>query len=126
MRDDVVTRMDEQDLRRYVRVVLENFGEPMTAKKWLMSKKLLQKIDNGPYHSMPVDELSPDELEAAEVLAMNRMLRRMPADRRFPERFVLTSTGSHKTGTFAVDKLHDEEGDIRRARRAGTLKTTKW
>jgi hypothetical protein len=95
--------MDEQGLREYVRTVLDEELEPRAS-----AKQILQMIDNGPYHSMPVDELTPDELEAAETLAMRGQLRRMPADRRFPERFVLTAGGSHATDTFASDTLRSE------------------
>ena len=101
--------MDEQVLRKYVRTILEGaMSESMT------DKQLLQKVDNGPFHSMPIDELSPEEVEAAETLTMRGLLRRMPATNRFPERFVLTAGGSHATGTFASDTLHDEKPRRRR------------
>jgi len=89
-------------------------------------KALLQKVDDGPYHSMPVDELSADELAMLDVAARSGLVRRMPANARFPERFVLTGGGSHETGTFDMDTLHDERGEIRRARRDGTLKSKRW
>ena len=83
-------------------------------------------IDDGPYHSMPVDQLTPEEVKVASVLVTRGLLRRMPADRRMPERFVLTGAGSHGTKTFDHDTLHDEKPEIRSARRDGTLKTKKW
>jgi hypothetical protein len=114
--------MDEKTIRSYVRLVLERAvgGPGMTGKQFL------QMIDDGPYHSMPVAELTPEEVEAAEKLVMRNLLRRMPANGRMPERFVLTSSGSHGTDTFAGDTLRDETPGIRSARRAGTLKTKKW
>jgi len=107
--------MDEQKLRGYVRLVLERSMISPSDEK-----QLLQAIDDGPYHSMPVDQLGPDELEAAEALATKGLLRRMPADRRMPERFVLTGGGSHKTGTFAMDE------PLPRRRIASRPATKKW
>lgn len=45
---------------------------------------------------------------------------------RYPERYVVTSGGSHVAGTFKGDTFHDERPQIRAARRDGTLKTKKW
>jgi hypothetical protein len=90
------------------------------------AKMVLQKIDAGPYHMLPVDELDPRELDMAEMLAMRGLVKRLPANARFPERFVLSAGGSHATGTFDSDTLRDEEGQIRRARRQGTMKSLKW
>lgn len=113
--------MKEHALREYVRAVLtEKFDLGAGAKM------VLQKIDDGPYHMLPVDELDDRELDMAEMLAMRGLVKRLPANARFPERFVLSAGGSHATGTFDSDTLHDERGKIMRARRAGTLKTTEW
>ncbi len=116
--------MNEKELRSYVRSVLtEDMGPGPQADSTV---SLLQRVDDGPYHMLPVDELEGDELNAAETLVMRGLLRRLPASARFPERFVVTAGGSHKTGTFAMDTFHDEKPEIRRARRNGTLKGTKW
>lgn len=89
-------------------------------------KALLQRVDDGPYHMLPVDEFSPDEMQMLDVAVRAGLVKRLPANARFPERFVLSGGGSHATGTFDMDTLHDERGEIRAARRAGTLKSKKW
>lgn len=113
--------MNEKDLRAFVRAVLT---ERMDVGPG--AKMVLQKVDDGPYHMLPVDELDARELDMAEMLVMRGLLKRLPANARFPERFVQSSAGSHAAGSFDMDKLHDERGDINRARRRGTLKFMKW
>lgn len=114
--------MNERELRAYVRSILtEDVGvqaDPTVA--------LLQKIDDGPYHMTPVDALEDDELDAADKLVSRGYLKFLPASGRFPDRLVVTGGGSHKTGTFDMDTLHDEKPEIRRAQRNGTLKGMKW
>jgi len=84
-------------------------------------KELLLKIDNSPYHMLPIDELeSDDEIDAVDRLAQMGLVRLMPADARFPERVVLTSGGSHATGTFDWDTLRDE-----RPRHRGGMRLNK-
>jgi len=146
--------MNEQALRKFVRLVLERAMSPVS------EKEVLLKINRGPGGSIPVDQLSPEEVEAAETLVMRGMLRRVPAGHgvstqdgqkgfygdhmavtggrnvstpvdpknahRYPERYVVTSGGSHGTDTFKHDTFHDEKPAIRQARRDGTLKTKKW
>ena len=72
-----------------------------------VAKELLLKIDNGPYHALPVTELSDEdgELDVADALVGKGWLRRVPASKRFPEHFVLTSLGSHAIGTFKFSRL---------------------
>lgn len=113
--------MKDEALRQLVRsILLERYDADLS------TKRLLQKIDDGPYHMLPVDELESHELEAAEVLAMRGLVKRLPANRRFPERFVVEPTGNHVKGDFDMDTLHDERGRIYKARRQGTLKSQKW
>ncbi len=141
--------MNEQTLRKYVRLVLERAMGATT------EDQVMLKINKGPGGSMPVDQLSPDEVEAAETLVMRGMLRRVPAGHgvstqggtmgrrgdhmavtggrnapspvdppiahRYPERYVVTSGGSHGVNTF-IDTMHADREVTRRARRDGTLK----
>ena len=113
--------MDERALRKLVRLVLED-----VTRSSVTTKQFLQMVDNGPFHSMDVSKMTPEEVETAEVLCMRGLLRRMRANGHLPERFVLTSGGSHTTDTFVMDTFHDEEPSIRAARRTGTLKTKMW
>ncbi len=113
--------MNEKILREAIRAILAEKTELA-----LNTKALLQKIDDGPYHMTPVDELEGDEREAAEVLVMRGLLKHLPANSRFPERYVVSAAGSHATGTFDMDTFHDERPEIRRAQRNGTIKTKKW
>lgn len=123
-------------------------------------EQLMLKINRGDGGALPVDMLSPDEIEVAETLVMRGLLKHVPAGHgvstqggtmgqrgdhmavtggrnaatpvdpsvahRYPERYVVTAGGSHATDTFKMDTLSDERGEIRRARRAGTLKDKKW
>ncbi len=132
--DDVVTRMDERALRKYVRTVLEHAMGGVTADQ------LLLKINKGFGGSVPVDQLSPEELDAADELEGRGLLRHVPAGHgvstqggskgmygdsmavtggrnvatpvdpsvahRYPERYVVTSGGSHAVGTFKTASLH--------------------
>lgn len=101
--------MDERKLRGLIRVILEHAG----ASPYFL-KQVLQKVDDGPYHMLPADELEDDELSAAEALVMRGRLKRLPATERFPERFVLSSAGSHETGTFDMDTWSEERPRRRR------------
>ncbi len=146
--------MDEQGLRKYVRLVLEHGMTPVT------ERDLLMKINRGPGGSIPVSELAPEEIKVADKLVTRGLLRHVPAGHgvstqggqkgfygdhmavtggrneptpvdlksahRYPERYVVTSGGSHGTDTFKHDTFHDERNAIRAARRDGTLKTKKW
>lgn len=146
--------MDEQALRKYVRLVLER-SMGVTSED-----QVLQKINRGNGGSLPVGELSPEETVVADDMVKRGLLRRVGAGQgvstqggtmgrrgdhmavtggrnvagpvdpsaahRYPERYVVTSGGSHAAGTFASDTFHDEKPEIRRARRDGTLKTKKW
>lgn len=56
-----------------MRLVLERAMSPVS------EKEVLLKINRGPGGSIPVDQLSPEEVEAAETLVMRGMLRRVPA-----------------------------------------------
>lgn len=89
-------------------------------------KALLQRIDDGPYHMMPVDEFTVDELRMLAVAQRAGLIKHLPASARFPERFVLSSGGSHATDTFDMNTYHDEKPLIRQARRGGYLKGMKW
>jgi hypothetical protein len=113
--------MKEEALRQLVRAIISERADIGAG-----AKMVLQKIDDGPYHMLPVDELDARELDMAEMLAMRGLVKRLPANARFPERFVLSSGGSHATGTFDGDTLHDERGQIYKARRQGTLKSLKF
>lgn len=104
--------MKDNVLREYVRAVL---SERQDANS--VAKSVLQKIDDGPYHMLPVDELDDLELDVAETLVMKGLVKRLPANRRFPERFVLTAGGSHATGTFDMDTLSQERSRSRRPNR---------
>jgi hypothetical protein len=68
-------------------------------------RKLLLKIDSGDYHMAPVVNLSAIEIEDAEQLSMMGLLKHLPRSDRFPERFVLTPTGSHAIDTFKFSTL---------------------
>lgn len=83
-------------------------------------ERLLLKIDNGPYHMMPLDELESDEeIDDADHLAELGLVKLLPADDRFPDRLVLTGAGSHAIGTFDFDTLRDERHKRGRAPKAG-------
>lgn len=66
---------------------------------------LMQRVEAGDYHMLPVDQVTdPKELDVLETLVMKGMLRRLLAkpgsEKLFPERWVVTSGGSHSLGTF--------------------------
>lgn len=63
--------------------------------------KLLQRVDNGPFHARTVRSLSRrDRARALDLLELG-WLRRMPKRGRWPARYVVTASGSHALGTFA-------------------------
>ena len=87
---------------------LDPFGPAMT---------FLKKVDASDYHMVPMDSLTDNEVLSAERLVSQRLLRPMPADARFPDRYVVTSGGSHALQTFVGDTYHDEK---KRRRRTGS------
>ena len=126
--------MDERDLRKYVRLVLERVMAPLS------DDEVLLKINRGPGGSIPADQLSPEEKRAADDMVKRGLLRLLPAGHgvstqggrrgmygdqmavtggrnvptpvdpkiahRYPERYVVTSGGSHAVGTFKTASLH--------------------
>lgn len=66
----------------------------------LEHRRVLARIDRGFGHAMPVSRLTSRQLRVAERLAASGVLARMPARGRWPERYVVTSRGSHAWGTF--------------------------
>ena len=126
--------MDERDLRKYVRLVLERALAPLS------DDDVLLKINRGPGGSIPSDQLSPEEKRVADNMVKRGLLRLVPAGHgvstvggqkgfygdqmavtggrneptpvdpkvahRYPERYVVTSGGSHAAGTFKTASLH--------------------
>lgn len=63
-------------------------------------KELLQRIDRSDYHHMNADEVEPEDMLLMNGLEGRGMVKRMPANDRFPERYVVTTAGSYALGTF--------------------------
>lgn len=61
---------------------------------------LLLRVNATPGHYIASDEVSPEDEEVASELMKKYLLRLMPARGRWPERYVVTSGGSHAVGTF--------------------------
>lgn len=61
---------------------------------------VLALVEAGPAHSLAVAELVGKRREVAESLALSGLLKRMPARGRWPDRYVVTSQGSHSLGSF--------------------------
>lgn len=104
--------MNENVLREAVRFILCE-KEDLS----FVQRTVLQKIDNGPYHMMPIDELDDLELNVADELVMRGLVKFLPASARFPERLVLSTNGSHALDTFVGDTLRDEEALIWKLKR---------
>ncbi len=82
---------------------------------------LLKRVDAGDYHMLPLDDLGDHEAAQADRLISRGLLRHVRADRRFPDRLVVTGAGSHALGTFASDTLHDEKRAAALAKRGSKL-----
>jgi hypothetical protein len=74
---------------------------------------MLMKVDAGDFHMLPIDKMSEAEKADAERLVAHKMLKKLSANAKFPERYVLTANGSHALGTFDSD-TYDEEKDRKR------------
>jgi len=61
---------------------------------------VLHKIEQGDYHMLPSENFSPKERAAVKALQARKFIRFKEADHRMPDRFVLTTTGSHAIDTF--------------------------
>ena len=66
----------------------------------LSQARLLRKIEAGYAHSFPSALLGPRELLWASALAMLGLLKWRPAKGIFPDRYVVTTSGSWALGTF--------------------------
>lgn len=62
--------------------------------------RLLRKVDAGPCHALPAGKLTVLQTEAAWAAGARRLLSRLPARGRWPERWVLTTTGAWALGIF--------------------------
>lgn len=82
--------------------LLESFVRETLMTETMSVKDLLTTVDEGPYHMMPVEDLNDETVEALEKLTLRGLVRRLPANSRLPDRFVVTSAGSHVMGTFDV------------------------
>lgn len=85
-------------------------------------KRVMRKVEGGFCHSFPSSKLGPREAKTAAALAVRGLLAWKPAKgERFPDRYVVTSSGSWALGTFdsAPDSFHaDSWRASREARRA--------
>jgi hypothetical protein len=87
--------------------------------------RVLRLVEAGRAHSLAVALMSRDELGAAERLVGRGLLRRMAARGTFPDRYVVTASGSHELGSFDSDDLsfHDDAWEAgARAREARARK----
>ena len=88
---------------------------------------LLRKADTSDYHMLPLDSLTDQERDQADRLAARGLLRRLPASSRFPDRYAVTSGGSHALGTFkGTEMWKDFDGNsLERPRRRSVARLGK-
>lgn len=92
--------------------------------------QLLSKIDNAPFHYLPTDQMTPEEVSLAKSLEKRYYVAHIPADhgsiqeyidtpkgellfprknvknnRSLPDRYVLLSNGTHALGLFEFSDL---------------------
>lgn len=65
---------------------------------------LVMKVDSTQYHYLPTSMVDPEDEDALDALEAKGMVRRMPPKGRYPDRYVVTSLGSHASGMF--DQSH--------------------
>jgi hypothetical protein len=75
-----------------------NDGLP-TIERW----QVLRDVERGPSHAYATAPATPEFRRTAGVLVERGELRHLPARGRWPDRWVVTSAGSHALGTFASD-----------------------
>lgn len=89
-------------------------------------RKMLLWIDNSPFHYLPTEKMTDDEMMLAETLLDKRLIDLIPAnhsvrqeyignragprlkelsERKLPQRYVLLAAGSHAIGTFEQSSL---------------------
>lgn len=66
--------------------------------------ELVMRIDSMPYHYMPTSMVDPEDEDLLDSLESKGAVRRMPPKGRYPDRYVVTSLGSHASGMF--DQSH--------------------
>lgn len=69
-------------------------------------RDLLLRIDNSDYHHMNADELQGDDAIFINSLQAKGMIKKMPANKFFPERYVVTTTGSYALGVFDYSDMY--------------------
>ena len=68
-------------------------------------RSVLLKIDNNSFHMMPSKDLSPRDSAAVKALQARGFVKFIKADKRFPERYVLSGAGQAALGTFDFNKM---------------------
>jgi len=80
--------------------------EPTTPKKTRKPRgkpteeSVMLRIEKSPYHFLPFDDVKVNERPVIKALMAKGLVRLMEPTGRFPERFVVTSKGSHALRTF--------------------------
>ncbi len=86
--------------------------------------EVLRSVEAGRAHSLAVADIPSRALPVAARLEAKGLLRRMPARGSWPDRFVVTSGGSHELGTFRSDDpgFREDSRRIGAAARASSAK----
>jgi hypothetical protein len=72
--------------------------------------RVLRAVEAGFCHSLARRRLSGSDRIDADLLVIQGLLRLVPRRGRFPLRYVVTATGSHRLGSFAsVDRTFDAD-----------------
>lgn len=88
-------------LRRFIRSILLEDLAPTSN-----GMVVLKNVEAGDYHMLPSDYMSDADRDQADRLVRRGLLRWLPANERFPARYVVTSGGSHALGTFKGASMH--------------------
>lgn len=69
-------------------------------------RELLARIDNSNYHHMNADSIEPDDFLFLNGLMGKGMVKKLPPNKFFPERYVVTTAGSYALGVFDFSDLY--------------------
>ncbi len=79
-------------------------------------RRVLLRVDRGPYHSLTRAKLSSADRATADDLVERRLLRVARRTSRFPKRYVVTNGGLHELGSFDFAAF-DFDREVREVRR---------
>ena len=69
-------------------------------------KNLLMSIDNSDYHHLNADAVNLTDRYLLPGLIAKGMIKKLPPNKMFPERYVVTTTGSYALGVFDFSDMY--------------------